>query len=559
VANDELTAALTAPGQPFEIAEATIRGAATRIWKNAPQTLPQIVEASRSHGKRAFLVYGAERVSFEEHYRQVAAFAHHLVEERGVRKGDRVAIAMRNYPEWAVAFCGAACAGAIVVPLNAWGSADELAYALGDSGSRVVVADRSRAALIDGARGRLGLRHCLGARFERDLPGWDVFAEATADAKSALPTLALGPEDDATIFYTSGTTGRPKGALGTHRNLCGAPMSSAFLGLRSALRAGVDPGELAARAQHPPIYLLTVPLFHVTGCQGMLLGALSSGGRLVMLHKWDPARALEAIEAEGVTALAGVPAMMWQIADEPSLAKRDTSSLQSISYGGAPAPPELLRRLRRAFPDAAPANGYGITETSSVVSLNAGPDYEERPDSVGLPLPVCDLRVVDETGAERPPGELGELHVRGPNVVRAYWNAPEATCASFADGWFRTGDLVRLDEQGFLTVLDRMKDIVIRGGENILCPEVEAVLLEHPAVGEAAVLGVHDRVLGEEVVAVVRPRPGATAVEQELRDHVASRLAAFKVPARVWLWDEALPRNPAGKILKRELRERLES
>jgi len=557
MARDPVTERLTAPGSPFEMEERTIRGVATRVWKNAPPSLAAVLTASRAHGTRDFCVYEGERLDFEQHHQRAARFARALVAHHGVRRRDRVAIAMRNTPEWSVAFFGAAAAGAIVVPLNGWGTGEELAYALGDCGATVLVADAQRIERLREHRGGLDLHTVIGVRTgaAADVaPFEDVIASAAADA--TLPDVGLGPEDDATLFYTSGTSGRPKGALGTHRNICGNAVSLAFVGARAALRAGLGPEELAARAREPQASLLAVPLFHVTGCHGVLLGALVQGSKLVMMVRWDPERALELIEEEGVTSFGGVPAMVRQLLDAPSFPKRDTHTLQSISYGGAPAPPALLERVAQALPGAAAANGYGITETSSVLSLNTGADYLERPDSAGLPLPVCDLRVVDEQGNEAPPGALGELHVRGPNVVKGYWNAPSATAEAFDAGWFKTGDLVLLDADGFLTVADRAKDVVIRAGENITCAEVEAVLFAHPDVEEAAVIGVPHPVLGEEVGAVVRPRPGQTPTAETLRAAVADRLAAFKVPAHVWIDPEPFPRNAAGKVLKRELRSR---
>jgi long-chain acyl-CoA synthetase len=557
MAADPITQRLTAPGAPFEMEAATVAGVPLRVWKHAAPSLAAILSASRAYGDRTLCVYEGERTSFEEHFQRAARLANALVNRFGVRKGDRVAIAMRNYPEWPVAFFGAAAAGAVVVPLNAWGTGTELAHALVDSGSQVLVADAARIERLAVHGGALPIRTRIAVRAESgaaEASLEDLVAPGSGDVD--LPDVALGPDDDATIFYSSGTTGRPKGALGTHRNICGNAVSLAFVGARAALRAGLSPEELAARASQPQVQLLSVPLFHVTGCHGVLLGSLVQGGKLVMMHRWDPERALELIESEGVTGFGGVPAMVWQLLDAPSFSKRDTHTLQSISYGGAPAPPALLQGIAEAFPNAAAANGYGITETSSVISLNTGADYRERPESVGLPLPICDLRVVDESGRDLPAGELGELHVRGPNVVKGYWNAAAGTADRFEGGWFETGDLARLASDGFLTIVDRAKDVVIRGGENVYCAEVEGALFEHPDVEEAAVIGVPHPVLGEEVGAVVRLRAGRAPTQDDLRQHVATRLASFKVPTHVWIDPEPLPRNPAGKILKRALRER---
>jgi long-chain acyl-CoA synthetase len=556
----EATAALTAPGQLFEMDEAEIRGIPTRVWKHAPATLRDILEQSRKHGDAAFLVYEDERTSFEEHYRQAAALATQLGERFGVAKGDRVAIAMRNFPEWAIAFWAAAAAGAVVVPLNAWWTGPELAYALNDSGSKVLFADQERVARLGEHWSELPeLRSTIVARTAATLDSRhvrfnDILGDAVEDKKADLPDVSLDPEDDATIFYTSGTTGQPKGAVGTHRNICTNQLSLAFVNARNRLRSK---GEAQAapedRAQNA--YLLSVPFFHATGCHSVLVANTLYGGKLVIMHKWDAGRALELIERERVTTFGGVPAMVMQVLDHPDFDTRDLSSVRSVGYGGAPAPPELVRRIKEHFPGGSPSNGYGLTETSSVTTMNAGDDYVRKPDSVGPPVPVCDVKIVDDDG--RPATDVGELWIKGPNVVTGYWNKPEATAASFTDGWLHSGDVARIDDEGFVYIVDRAKDMVIRGGENVYCVEVEAVLYEHPAVADAAVIGIPHDVLGEEVGAIVQTRPGHDLTEDDLRAFVAQRLAAFKVPVRVWFRTEPLPRNPAGKILKRDLREEL--
>jgi acyl-CoA synthetase (AMP-forming)/AMP-acid ligase II len=303
--------------------------------------------------------------------------------------------------------------------------------------------------------------------------------------------------------------------------------------------------------------MLSVPLFHVTGCHAMMLSAVAFGTKLVIMYKWDPERALELIERERITQIGGVPAMVWQLLESPSFGKTDISSVKSIGYGGAPAPPELVRRIEELFPGRTPTNGWGMTETSSTASSNSGVDYVAKPDSCGPPLPVVDAKIVDENGEELPPGDTaGELWVRGPNVVKGYWNKPDATAETFTpDGWLKTGDIARIDEDGFVHIVDRAKDMIIRGGENVYCAEVEAALFEHPAITDCAVFGIPHEVLGEEVGAVALLRPGASADQGELQRHCRERLASFKVPVKIWFWEDELPRNPAGKIQKRDLRD----
>jgi long-chain acyl-CoA synthetase len=546
---------LTAPGQAFETVEVDVRGVATRVWKGTPPTLGAILAASRGYGDAPFLVYEDERLSYADHHRRAVRLAHVLRDDLGVRTGDRVAIAMRNYPE-SIAFWAAAAAGAVVVPLNAWWTADELAYGLADSGAVVVFCDAEREARLAESWAGLGeLRTVVVARPDGvPAAGHVDFATLVGDAPAdgEAPETGVGPDDDATIFYTSGTTGRPKGALGTHRNICTNPMSLIYVTVRNATRAGRDPA-----GGGPNAILLSVPLFHATGCHSILVTNALTGGKIVMMRRWDPARALELIERERITTFGGVPAMVMQVLDHPDFDARDTSSVKSVSYGGAPAPPDLVRRIGAHFPTSLPSNGYGLTETSSLTAMNQGDDYVARPDSVGPPVPVVDVLVVDPGGEAVPTGEVGELWIRGPNVIKGYWHRPEETAATFADGWLHTGDIARLDDDGFIYIVDRAKDMLIRGGENVYCVEIETVLHDHPAVADAAVIGIPHDILGEEVGAVVALRAGPTVDEAGLQAWVGARLAAFKVPVRIWFVEGPLPRNPAGKILKRQLRDEL--
>jgi long-chain acyl-CoA synthetase len=581
----EATAALTGPGGPFEMEEVVVRGVPLRAWKSAPANLRTVFELSAGHGDKTFLVYEDERVTFEEHYVTVAALGRQLVERFGIRPGDRVAIAMRNLPEWVTAFWATITVGAVAVPLNAWWTGEELAYGLADSGTRVAFVDEERQgrithhlAEVPGLEAMIvtceehdpdsgGRRPAVGCTLDRGAAGSlpvVPFADVVGDPAdgTALVEVDIDPDDDATIFYTSGTTGRPKGAVGTHRNSVSNLMNLFFVSTVGGMRR--TKAQIAASPGVQNANLLSVPLFHATGCHALLVTNTAAGGKLVMMHHFDPERALELIERERITVFGGVPAMVMQVIDSPDFAKRDTSSVQSISYGGAPCPPDLVRRIKEHFPTGAPGNGYGLTETSAMTTMNTGDDYVRKPDSVGPPAPVCDVAVVPEDweGAEPPdlpadPDRTGELWIRGPNVVRGYWGKPEATAASFTRGWLHTGDVARIDDEGFVHIVDRAKDMIIRGGENVYCVEIEGALHEHPAVADCAVIGVPHPVLGEEVGAVVVLRPGMEVAADELSRHVRERLAAFNVPSRYWFRGEELPRNPAGKILKRELRTEL--
>jgi len=581
----EATAALTGPGGPFEMEEVVVRGVPLRAWKSAPATLRSVFELSGGHSDKTFLVYEDERVTFGEHYATVAALGRQLVDRFGIRPGDRVAIAMRNLPEWVTAFWAVITVGAVAVPLNAWWTGEELAYGLADSGSRIAFVDEERQgriahhlAEVSGLEAMIvtceehdpdtgGRRPAVGCTLDRGSAGPLAvvpFADAVGDAAegAALVEVDIDPDDDATIFYTSGTTGRPKGAVGTHRNSVSNLMNLFFVSTLGGMRR--TKAQIAASPGVQNANLLSVPLFHATGCHALLVTNTAAGGKLVMMHHFDPERALELIERERITVFGGVPAMVMQVIDSPDFAKRDTSSVQSISYGGAPCPPDLVRRIKEHFPSGAPGNGYGLTETSAMTTMNSGDDYVRKPDSVGPPAPVCDVAVVPEDWAAAEPPDLpadpdrtGELWIRGPNVVRGYWEKPEATAASFTRGWLHTGDVARIDDEGFVHIVDRAKDMIIRGGENVYCVEIEAALHEHPAVADCAVIGVPHPVLGEEVGAVVVLRPGMEVAADELSRHVRERLAAFNVPTRYWFRGEELPRNPAGKILKRELRTEL--
>jgi long-chain acyl-CoA synthetase len=583
----EANATLTAPGQMFEMEELVIRDVPTRTWKNAPTSLRTVLDLSLGHGDATFLVYEDERTTFAGHYRIACTLAHRLVDEFGIRPGDRIAIVMRNLPEWVIAFWGITLAGAIVVPLNAWWSGEELQYGLSDSGSTLAFVDKERAERIRPYLGELPDITAIVVTDEHrtsdpttapaateppatPAPGaahvteWSFPAALGPVDDTALPPdLTIGPEDDATIFYTSGTTGRPKGAVGTHRNICTNLMNLFFLNARGSLRFGQSLADTTSKVQNS--YLLSVPLFHATGCHAVMVGNIAAGGKIVMMHHFDPERALELIEREHVTTFGGVPAMVMQVLDSPNFDKHDTSSIRGVSYGGAPAPPNLVARIRAAWPIGLPSNGYGLTETSSITSMNSGGDYIAKPDSVGPPVPVTDVAIVPETfsGDEpddtiaRGPDVQGELWIKGPQVVRGYWHRPEETAKTFSQGWLHTGDIARLDEENFIYIVDRAKDMIIRGGENIYSVQVEAALFEHPAVADCAVIGVPEPTLGEEVGAVVVLRPGYKVGADELSAHVKSRLAGFMVPTHIWFRDEPLPRNPQGKVLKRELRDEL--
>jgi long-chain acyl-CoA synthetase len=554
----QVKAALTAPGARFEMEDAEIRGVPTRVWKNAPPTLGVLQQLVRLYGDRVFTIYEDERVTYDANYRAVCHLAQRLT-EMGVRKGDRVALAMRNLPEWPTIFFAVTSLGAIIVPLNAWWTGGELEYGLKDSGAKVLFVDAERHARLKDCYAHLPeLERVVVSRCDEELGGNASRLEVLIGTRSdwaglpdiPFPQVAVSPEDDATIFYTSGTTGSPKGALGTHRNICTNILSSGYSAARAMLRRGEMPPAVIPHK----VGLLVIPLFHVTACSAALMTGIATGQTILFMRRWDAELAMGLIEREKVTFTGGVPTIAWQLLEHPAREKYDLSSLEAISYGGAPSAPELVKRIYEEF-GALPGNGWGMTETMATVTQHSGEDYLTRPTSAGQPVATADLKIMTVEGdRELPMGEVGELWAKGPMIVKGYWGKPEATAETFIDGWVRTGDLARLDEEGFLYIVDRAKDIVIRGGENIYSSEVEDVLYAFPGVMDAALIGVPHKMLGEEPVAVVHMAPGTSATEAELQGFVRERLAAFKVPVQVRFVADTLPRNANGKILKKDLR-----
>ncbi|MGX1885326.1 class I adenylate-forming enzyme family protein [Streptomyces sp. NPDC055287] len=548
--NDPLRAAeaaLTAPGAPFEIVRAED---GSPLYAGGPRTLREFVEVTWAHGDRPFLVADSGTYTYGEFFAAACALARRFTGEYGLAPGDRAVIAMRNHPEWQVSFWAAQLAGLVAVPLNAWWTGEEFAYALDDCAPRVLLVDGERLPRVE---------PWLAGREERPRvivfhgdPGeWGEPYEGirAADPLLGPPDVDVRAEDDATIIYTSGTTGRPKGAVATHLAQAGAATHPRFHAALSALGRGRIPGQGPA-----PVSLMTFPFFHVAAFTA-LYSVMAAGGTLVLMHKWDAGRALELIREHRVTHYAGVPATALQLLDAAEAAGDGLESLAMLNTGGAAAPAGLVGRLTARYGERVePRNGYGLTETSGGVMANFGAAYRAYPGSVGRPAPGTEVRIAGPGGQALADGEVGELWLRGQSVVRGYWNDPGATAQAFADGgWFRTGDLAVVRD-GRVSIVDRIKDMVVRGGENVYCVEVESVLHGHPDVLDAAVLGIPHPVLGEEVAAVVQLRPGATAGADELRAHVGKHLAAFKVPAHVRVRDEPLPRNATGKILKRELR-----
>ena len=563
---------MIAPGAPFAMSDIEVRGVPTRVFDAAPRTMRDIWATTAGFAERDYVVYEDERYTYAEIDAQVRALAAHLRDVHDVGSGDRVALAMRNYPEWVVGYWAITSIGAAVVGLNAWWTTPELEYGLADSRPKVLIADDERIErvepVLEGLRAEQPLA-LIAVRTERELPAdaarWAEVVRPEA-APAELPAADIDPDDDATIFYTSGTTGFPKGAQLTHRGSVTNIFHLVFWALTtaSAEAKALAAGDIARLSDPRPapevaVYMAPTPLFHVTACNCLLHPCTLTGGKLVLTYKWNPGRALELIEREGVTNFSGVPTMSRELLAHPDWSQRDTSSLRGMGGGGAPLQPDLVEKIDKSLDGGAPSTGYGLTETHGIVTANSARFFVLKPASCGPIMPCLDAKLVDEDGNDLPAGPetVGQLCVRGANVIKGYLNRPEATAESIVDGWFNTGDIARIDDDGFVFIVDRAKDMVLRGGENVYCSEVEAAIYEHDAVAEAAVFGVPDERLGEDVGAVIVLRAGASLDAEELRAFLDGRLAKHKIPATIWFRDTQLPRNANGKFLKRELRAEL--
>ncbi len=549
---------LTAPGGDFPlVATGDGHGGELRVYACPPRTLREVVQQIREFGEQTFLVYEDERISYAECFNRIAHLAHWLCDQ-GVEKGDRVAIGMRNYPEWAIGFFACQAIGAVAVTLNAWWTGAELVYGLRDSATKLALLDAERYASLAPLLAELPDLAVLVAHDDErrfDVAHWQDALDSTVQAAD-LPDAEVAPLDYASIMYTSGTTGFPKGALHTHRNHVTNILNTLLGGATAAALANLEGPQSAAEMPPQPSSLQTFPFFHIGGLSGLYISAVT-GGKLVLMYKWDVEQAIELISREQIRAWSGVPTVVRAVLEHPGAASGKLDSLGSIASGGAPVPEDLIKRVGDMFAArVAPGNGYGATETTSAVISNSGADYLARPSSVGRPVVTVDVRIVDDAGNDCAPGGIGELWVRGPNIFAGYWNKPAETEAAFSGAWFKTGDLGYCDDDGFYYVVDRKKDVIIRAGENVYCAEVEGVLHHHPGIADVALIGLPHRELGEEVAAVVELKAGANVSETDIQNYVAQRLARFNVPTQVFFIDEPLPRTATGKVLKRELKQR---
>jgi long-chain acyl-CoA synthetase len=550
---DEALKVLTAPGGPYELETTAGQHGPLKVFVTGPATLRELYADTASD--QTFIVYEQERMTFAEAHAASAKIAHILINDLGVRHGDRVAISMRNYPEWMLAFAAITSIGAIAVAMNALWTAEEMEYGLTNSGTKVLIADQERLDRFAQCPGSPDVK-LVAVRPVRPVPGAINLLDAMAAlAEVPMPEVEVTPADAATILYTSGSTGHPKGVVSSHRNIISALMSWE-VDIASQVMAAESNGDLPATTTPAPqpSVLLAVPLFHVLGLHAVYLMCFRAQRKLVAMYKWDPAEAAEIIEREQIATFVGPPAMTGDMVREARRTQRDLSSLQVVGGGGAARAPEQVRQIDAVFTNAIPNTGWGMTETNAIGTTINGADYLARPDSSGRCLAVLEMRVVDENNQKVPAGERGELQIRGTSLFSGYWNRPEVNAEVFVDGdWFRTGDVATIDDEGYLYIVDRIKDLIIRGGENIGCGQVEAALLMHPDVYEAAVFAVPDERLGEEVATTIYASPDLDV--DALREFLSAHLARYEVPRYIFKHDGPLPRTGSGKLFKRELRD----
>lgn len=546
-------AQLTSSGAPFELTSLTVNGQTVSAYLKAFTSLPDLLNAGRVHGAREFLVYEDDRWSFDRFYQAVDALAGRLQAEHGVKAGARIAIAMRNRPEWAVAFVAVALLGGVPAPLNSFGLHDELLANLRDLKPRWLICDPERFVRVKDDLAALDCRAAVvgGTPGQGDA---DWVALIAPGAPTVQPP-ALQPQDDGLILFTSGASSQAKGVLSSQRAVCQALHNIDYIGAITAMTSPDMIKAMMARGLQPTT-LTAVPLFHVSGLHAQLLASLRHGRRLVFMHRWGPTQALKLIQNEKITQFNGAPSMVMQLLAEPGFDDPAiTGSLGGVGFGGAGLPQRLIDDVLGRRGDALAGTGFGLTETNGVGAASSGRLFQLKPHSSGMISPIIELRVAEFDGTPMPIGQSGEVWLRGVTVMQGYCAQTASSAKSLEDdGWFRTGDIGLMDTDGFLRIVDRIKDVINRAGEKIAAAEVESCLLQHPGLVEAAVFAQPDEQTGEAVVAVVVLAPGAELTPAQVQAHVAGRLAAYKVPLHVHVRHDSLPHNPAGKMLKSALK-----
>lgn len=551
-----IVAAHKAPDAPLATHSEVINGIEYNVFSKIPSNLSKLYELGLAAADKTFLVYQDERFTFAETLAISRRIARVMLETYTIAPGDRVAVCARNSPEWCMTYMAATMIGAVIVPMNSWWKGPELEYGLNDSGAKLVFIDPDRLAQLLPHLSQVESEIAIIKPLENEktYPGfYDLIEGIEPLSEAELNAIEVLPEANASIMYTSGSTGMPKGVLSSHRNIISALYTWCFV---KEITEILRPELVEENPEFDPAILANVPLFHVTGSHAQFLACFLYLRKFVMMYKWDAEQALELIEKERISVLHGVPTMAWEVMQSEKFERTDIRSLRSVQSGGAPRPPEHLNMILEKFPDnAIPGLGYGLTETNAIGAIISGKFYEARPNSTGRPTPpITEVKIVDENDNTLENGEVGEICIKSPTVMKGYWNKPEATAEVIKDGWFYSGDIGMLDPLGFLIIMDRAKDIVIRGGENIGCAEVEYAIAEHPSVNEVSVYGVPDERLGEKPCATVMLRTGSQLSENDLKQFLKDKIAGFKIPELMYFQYEQLPRIASGKIAKKELR-----
>jgi len=537
---------------PFATKEETINGIDHRVFVNQPGNLRDAFNMFLGHGDKEFMVYLNERFTFKETIEKAASLSRSLVSKFDVKKGDSVAIAMRNYPEWPIAYMAIVAAGGRAVLLNAWWKTEELRWAIDNCGAKLMIGDAQRANYLRDHLDTLDLDIIIARDdFEPNVRMYQMSGLINKDEPFSWPDVALSPEDDSMMLYTSGSTGFPKGAVSSHRAVLATLFNWVVMALSLKLLGRTNPDP-----DFQPIMLVAVPFFHVTGLIPVLLVSAIIGRKIVIMYKWDTEDAMRLIQDEGVTSFTGVPTMSYELATSDLREKYDLSSLVDIGGGGAARPPEHVKMIADRFAGSSPGIGYGLTETNSLSTVLSGPEYIERPTSVGKAVyPMVDVKIMDMDGNEVSQGESGEICIKSVVNFKGYWNNEEATQDAFHnDGWFRSGDMGYLNEDGYLYINGRFKEIIIRGGENISCQEVEGVLHAHENVDDVMVFSLPCPLMGEIVGAVIVANSDELSGDVIL-SYASGHLAKYKLPEKIWITSDPLPLIASGKIDRKGVKE----